>query len=115
MPQKPIRLINGRKISGGQLFEPKIGRDPRTPKRIANPTIAHGMRDVGASGHPLAFDGARRPLDDEPNSKTFLNGKSAPIHSGMGSKTMSERGTDKGQDHGSAVLQAAGRRGRDAT
>jgi hypothetical protein len=118
---KPLRFAAG-KISAGQMFEHQIGRDPKKPKAFADPVpvIGHQRPEEKTSqrqpGHPLAFPGIiGRPLDDEPNDKSFLNGKAPPVHPGMFSKTMAQRGTHKGPDGGSAALQAAGRRGRGAT
>lgn len=99
----PLRLANGLTLRDGQLIVDNIARNG-APKRTHVPAVAWGMRDRGATDHPLPFVGGRRPLDDEPNDKAFLNGKSSPIHNGMGSETPEHRGADWGVDHGSTIL-----------
>jgi hypothetical protein len=103
-----------RKLSGGyslnlhgQLIKENIARDGAA-KRLTTPAITPGMRDVSAKGHPLAFVGGKRPLDDAPNDKLCMDGKSAPIHNGMASSTPEFRGTNYGPDHGSSILATAG-------
>jgi hypothetical protein len=109
-----IKLKNGISMNHGQMCIPatsplhsRNGKGKRPDKL----TPGYGMRDVSATGHGLAFVGGKRPLDDEPNDKSFLNGKTVPIHNGMGSETPEHRGADYGPDHGSDVLREAGRLG----
>lgn len=97
---KPNTLPDGSLIAHGQII--------RAPKRLTDPAIAHGMRDVGAKGHPLAFVGGKRPLDDEPNGKLCVDGQSEPIHGGMRTATPEHRGMDYGPDHASSILATAG-------
>jgi hypothetical protein len=118
-----IKLPSGAVIQRGQLRQPappvigerdqtnsKIGRDPTRSKNVGTVPIAHGMRNVGAKGHGLAFKGGKRPLDDEPLQKTWQDGKSVPIHDGMGTHPRSahERGIVKDVRDGSAHLRQAG-------
>jgi hypothetical protein len=103
---KPNTLPDGSVIAHGQIVR-NVSRDG-APKRLTDPAITHGMRDVSATGHPLAFVGGKRPLDDEPNGKLCIDGKSAPIHNGMNTKTPEHRGSDYGPDHGSSILATAG-------
>jgi hypothetical protein len=79
-------------------------------KVVATPRIAHGMKNVGAKNHPLAFDGARLPLEDEPLQKTWNNSKSVPIHDGMGTKSEPHtRGIVAHVEDGSKHLRQASR------
>jgi hypothetical protein len=119
---RPIKLANGAALRNGQIIggndmqrklntSYNIARDGAS-KRLTDPAPVAGHRSrTTESG--LAFKGSKRPLDDEPMAKNFLDGKSAPINLGTAfSKTCGERGTDKGPDHGSAILQEASRLGR---
>jgi len=100
---KPIKLANNLTLRDGQLIVDNIARNG-APKRTHVPAPAWGMRDRGATDHPLAFVGGKRPFDDEPNDNAFLNGQSCPIHNGMGSEDNEHRGADYGPDHGSTIL-----------
>lgn len=59
-----------------------LGRSGGKAKNTATVAVAHGMRNVNASGHPL-LSGARRPLDAEPLQKIWQDGKTVPTHEGM--------------------------------
>ena len=98
-------LPDGSTLAYGQIVRTNL---ERAPKRLTTPAPAHGMRDVSATGHSLAFVGGKRPLDDESNGKLCMDGQSEPIHGGMSSATPDHRGTDYGPDHGSSILATAG-------
>src|SRR5205085_2328094 len=92
--------------SRGQLIVGNLARDGAA-KHPHVPEITHSMRN--RTSEQSLVKGFGHPLDDEPLEKHFLNGRSAPIHDGMVSKTRSQRGTDKGNDHASVILREAGR------
>jgi hypothetical protein len=125
-PPRGIKLPNGGKMQFGQLiggtpmlqprklntaYADQIGRDGRVPKRIVDAPIKPGMtRQTSGDLHPYLHGHA---LDDSAPSKQWQDKGSEPITHGMGgSKTQSERGTDKGRAHGSTILQEASRLGR---
>lgn len=63
------------------------------PKNIGTDhALAPGMRARDATGHALAFDGAKRPLDDEPLQKTYEGKEVQPHPWQTPSKTQAERG-----------------------
>ncbi len=103
--QRPISKI-AVTMKHGQMFH-NVARNGK-PKALTVPKITHSMRDVGKSGHGLAFVGGKRPLDDEPNDKLSQNARSVPVHNGMGSERPENRGADYGPDHGSKILRDAG-------
>lgn len=82
---------------------PGLGRLNGAPKRTQTGfALTPGMRDVGASGHPLAFVGGKRPLDDEPMEKHVVtsrkhigqpNTKRAPAHPGMTDRQVASNAT----------------------
>jgi hypothetical protein len=117
-----LKLGDGSVLRHGQIIK-AVGAHNRTAELSATPGYsdplangaakntpipapAHGMRKR-TDGHNLAFEGGRRPLQDEPLQKAVICGKSAPIHNGMRTNTPEHRGTDKGPYHGSDVLRAA--------
>jgi hypothetical protein len=125
-----MRNPNITRTSKGVLVDGQFHETPKTPvggvpyrqtnsgyetrrndsKVVATPQIAHGMKNVGAKNHPLAFDGARRPLEDEPLQKTWNNSKSVPIHDGMGTKSEPHtRGIVAHVEDGSKHLRQASR------
>jgi hypothetical protein len=105
---KATRLPDGKRVAHGAFVRDANIARSGAAKRLTDPAIAHGMRDVGAKGHPLAFVGGKRPLDDEPNGKLCIDGQSEPIHGGMRTATPEHRGMDYGPDHGSSILATAG-------
>ena len=109
-------LKNG-KIRHGMMIvpgsPPSLANDsplhPRAgaPKRSYTPAAVFGQRRVSTGVLSAHIHGIA--VQDEPNDKGFLNGKTVPTGFGMGSsKTQSQRGTDKGPDAGSEHLRAAG-------
>jgi hypothetical protein len=73
------------------------------------------LRSAPGESSPLgnAEHAGAQPLDDSLNNpKAFLDGKAPPVHPGMTSATRSERGTHKGDAHGSEILQNAANLGR---
>jgi hypothetical protein len=146
IPKKGLVLPNGNRLSQGQLFpkrEATMAGQIETMQRAMNRTpgaapntapeglarnnvskvlptlaIAHGMRDVSAAGHPLAFVGGKRPLDDETLEKTWQGKGNVPTHDGMYTHPKSNdgdrlRGKADPED-GRRVLDEAGRLGRKA-
>jgi hypothetical protein len=115
---KALKLGDGSVLRHGQIIATTGARSrvaesgpvnplaSAAPKNTPTPELASGMRNR-ITEHSLAFEGGRHPLQDEPNSKLSQNGKSAPIHDGMWSKTPEHRGVDRGRDHGSEVLRSA--------
>lgn len=75
----------------GQLIrDANIARDG-APKRLTAPAPGPGMHRVTTGGlHPYLHG---QSVDDSTCDKLCM-GKQVPVHSGMGSKTMSTRGTD---------------------
>lgn len=104
-----IKFANGNVIQHGQLrLNPREGG---RPKNVGTPPIGHGMKNVGAKNHPLAFDGARRPLDDEPMEKSYNTGRTVPVHDGQAThmRTAHERGFAPHPRQASQHLLAASR------
>jgi len=97
-----IKLSQGF-IEHGQFHRRDIDARSFKPKSYPTPALAGGMRDVSASGHPLAFVGGTRPLDDEPNSKLHM-GKQVPVSPSMEAPAPNGARVRDGFD----VLRAAG-------
>jgi hypothetical protein len=90
--------------------KPSIARDGASKNIPEQPAITHGMRARNATDHPLAFDGAKRPLDDEPLQKSYES-KAIPINPGTHpSLTKSTQRGNPGD--GSAELHSAARLGK---
>jgi hypothetical protein len=117
-----LRLSDGSVMRHGQIIK-SVGAHNRTSELSATPgysdplaspaakrtvdsiPLASGMRNR-ITEHNLAFEGGRRPLDDEPMAKGFLDGRQSPVHPAMGSATPEHRGRDvPGQ--ASAILNSA--------
>ena len=87
MPQRKLNTAFTVVMKHGQLH-----RDPNlalngAPKRLTEVEAVFGQtrREDRGDDHGLAFVGGKRPLDDEPNSKTF-EGKTVPVGFGQGRK-----------------------------
>jgi hypothetical protein len=122
------RNPNITRTSKGVLVDGQFHETPKTPvggvpyrqtnsgyearrndsKVVATPEIAHGMkRQTQGALHPFNHG---RPLDDEPLQKTWSNGKSVPIHDGMGTKSEPHtRGIVAHVEDGSKHLRQASR------
>jgi hypothetical protein len=126
-PPAPVKLATG-KLANGQFFpkQPEVkpmntvqrrlntafnnvvvgnvARDG-SPKKLTEAKPAYGQKSREDTGHPLAFDGAKRPLDDEPLQKNWDGKGNVPTNPGMFTKS-TERGTHD-RDLGNRVLQDA--------
>jgi hypothetical protein len=119
LKQKPVRLPACGIIQYSQLHERPERKNRDAPngfgrkfgqKHFDTPALAGGMRPVGvahgnvsATGHPLAFVGGKRPLDDEPNTKLHM-GKQVPVSPSMEAHAPNGARVRDGFD----VLRAAG-------
>lgn len=120
MSNKPVpsrgngKLPNGAKLAHGQLhlMPHRAGKSapPGAFRKFGEkalptpePVIGHARREA-KGGHPLAFVGGTRPLNDETADKLCINGKTVPVHNGMGSETPEHRGADYGPNGGSDIL-----------
>ena len=121
-----IKLKSGATMANGMIAVPGFRANtmekdsllhPRrgAPKRQAAPAVAHGMRDVSATGHALAFVGGKRPLDDEPLEKNWQGKGNVPTHPGMFSHPRSNAGDALRGNHdpeaANAVLREGGNLG----
>jgi hypothetical protein len=84
-----VRLADGSTLAHGQIVR-NVARDG-APKRLTDPTPGVGMkRQTTGDLHPYLHG---QSVDDTASDKLCM-GQQVPVHSGMGSKTMSTRGTD---------------------
>lgn len=99
---KAQNLPNGNRINYGQLLIARNG----SPKRTTIPQPAWGMKSQTRPGgtHPFLHGQA---LSDETADKLSQNGRTVPVHSGMGSKDNEHRGADYGPGEGSRILAGA--------
>lgn len=103
---KPIRFANGNRIANGQL---SLARDGSRPKHTGPVPLSHGAkRQTRANLHVYVHGQA---VDDEVADKLSQNGRSVPIHDGMGTsaKHAHQRGIVAHVEDGSKHLRAAGR------
>ncbi|SRR5579871_2028390 len=107
---KPIKVATG-VIQHGQL-RLNIARDGGKPKNVGAVPISHGMKRVTADAlHPYLHSQA---VDDETAIKLSQNGRSVPIHDGMGTsaKHAHQRGIVAHVEDASKHLAAAAQLGR---